>query len=645
MNTQINLPGKIIFTLLIFVVVFMNKAQSQIVYTDLIPDAVIKASRGVFHLDLNNDGVIDYDILYSRSSVLHCGSLPTKTGYSIDIQPLNDNAVVCDTSHYPRGLSANSLIFPGSQLWDNLGSQSLIHVNYQCINFRFTFHWYTTYTGHFKSDSFLGLSFHKGAQLYYGWVRISTSPDSVVVKEFAYDSLANQPILAGYTGITPYLGTSTEINSRLCTADSVDVEYYAIGNFDPGNVFNLELSDSVGNFSNPTIIGSVNSIVSGTINGTIPIGIGEGWTYLIRVTSSSPLLIAADNGEGLIMNNKLPISTIIPSATHICYGTQVYFTIPGGISKSFQWRYNGVNIINAISQSFNINSSDAEAYSCLVSNACGSVITDTVNLTFDNPKPLLEVIGPAAVCPGRFVSLQANIDTNLSYSWYLGSISIGGALQTSYSAGVTGYYYVVEWDSISGCTSYSPLVFVNVENPLSRISADGPTIFCLGDSVLLIAHTDSSFAIQWLKNLTNIPGANASTYMAIDSGMYQVTVTNPFGNCSSNSNAIRIVNINCTVGIKDFISTESLISIVPNPFSSSATISFSLSAYEKTNIKIFDVTGRLVKTLFNGELHQGTHQLEWNATDEEGNLVGDGIYLLKIETENYSQTKKLIVTN
>ncbi len=40
---------------------------------------------------------------------------------------------------------------------------------------------------------------------------------------------------------------------------------------------------------------------------------------------------------------------------------------------------------------------------------------------------------------------------------------------------------------------------------------------------------------------------------------------------------------------------------------------------------------------------QGPHQLSWNAKDEKGNTMNTGIYFLRVETENYSETKKLIV--
>jgi len=78
--------------------------------------------------------------------------------------------------------------------------------------------------------------------------------------------------------------------------------------------------------------------------------------------------------------------------------------------------------------------------------------------------------------------------------------------------------------------------------------------------------------------------------------------------------------------------------IVPNPVASSATISFSLDKTENASIKIFDVNGRLVKSLADAEFIVGTHQLKWDATN-----IGSGIYVVKMRAGNYIETKKLVV--
>ncbi len=99
----------------------------------------------------------------------------------------------------------------------------------------------------------------------------------------------------------------------------------------------------------------------------------------------------------------------------------------------------------------------------------------------------------------------------------------------------------------------------------------------------------------------------------------------------------RIIQIN-------FVNSDAYkIAITPNPLSNSATISFTLPQPKKVSINIFDMTGRLVKTLVDAEMQAGTHQIIWDAEDEKGNSVSEGVYILKFQTNNYSETKKLSI--
>jgi hypothetical protein len=78
--------------------------------------------------------------------------------------------------------------------------------------------------------------------------------------------------------------------------------------------------------------------------------------------------------------------------------------------------------------------------------------------------------------------------------------------------------------------------------------------------------------------------------------------------------------------------------IYPNPASNSTTILFSLSQPENLSFKVFDMSGRLVKTISNRTFENGEQQLTLNTADMKA-----GVYLLNMESINYSETKKLVV--
>jgi len=80
-----------------------------------------------------------------------------------------------------------------------------------------------------------------------------------------------------------------------------------------------------------------------------------------------------------------------------------------------------------------------------------------------------------------------------------------------------------------------------------------------------------------------------------------------------------------------------LCSNFPNPFNPSTMIVFSLPRNEYVTLKVYDITGREIETLIEGEVPSGEHRLQWSA---EG-LAG-GVYFCRMTAKGYSQTIKLL---
>ena len=62
------------------------------------------------------------------------------------------------------------------------------------------------------------------------------------------------------------------------------------------------------------------------------------------------------------------------------------------------------------------------------------------------------------------------------------------------------------------------------------------------------------------------------------------------------------------------------------------------------HLKIYDIQGRLIKTLIdNAHLHSGTHKISWDSRSEFGAPVPSGMYFYKLVSNNQSITKKMIL--
>ena len=82
----------------------------------------------------------------------------------------------------------------------------------------------------------------------------------------------------------------------------------------------------------------------------------------------------------------------------------------------------------------------------------------------------------------------------------------------------------------------------------------------------------------------------------------------------------------------------------PNPFNPSTTIQLSLSERGQTRLDIYGVNGQLVRTLIDGSMAVGTHEVVWDGTDAVGNKLGSGTYIYRlVNGENVSVRRMVLV--
>jgi hypothetical protein len=80
----------------------------------------------------------------------------------------------------------------------------------------------------------------------------------------------------------------------------------------------------------------------------------------------------------------------------------------------------------------------------------------------------------------------------------------------------------------------------------------------------------------------------------------------------------------------------------PNPFRRSALIRFALPQTGEASLRIYDVSGRKVRTLAEGTLSAGSHQRVWDGRDERGDLSHAGVYFYRLESAQGVRTKRMV---
>jgi hypothetical protein len=175
---------------LLVLFIFNNKLHSQIIYTDIIPDATPNAT---YPLDLNNDSIDDFSILSGATNIVICN-------------PLNNNAYageLINGTYLPYAMSSSDSICPTLATWYGSNNSG-------------TMAWNTS-IGYWvgATDKYLALKLTVGTNTYYGWARLDilSLSGSFTIKDYAYESMPNTCIQLGQTILGMNENTSKPIFS------------------------------------------------------------------------------------------------------------------------------------------------------------------------------------------------------------------------------------------------------------------------------------------------------------------------------------------------------------------------------------------------------------------------------------------------
>lgn len=251
--------------------------------------------------------------------------------------------------------------------------------------------------------------------------------------------------------------------SNICPEDSFAVTYLLdTSNIVPqiGNTFSVELSDSLGSFANPLVIGTLASLSSeDTIMCYVPISVAFGNQYRVRVVMDNPIEIGSDNGLDISVGSPQPL---FGPATTSCTGDPAVLEVEPG-AEFYIWS-TGSN-----DNSITVNTSNV--YSVTVVNG-GCVDTFSTVVT-SQVSPLLFLIDSVNACNTDSVEISAGVGYP-QYLWSTGSTGSSAYAQSSgtYFCTVTG---------LNGCTAFDSTHVLSLD---SRISTISDTV-CAYDEVIL----------------------------------------------------------------------------------------------------------------------------------------------------------------
>ncbi|MBK7851317.1 MAG: T9SS type A sorting domain-containing protein [Bacteroidetes bacterium] len=234
---------KKVYAFIVTVLMFSTLSNAQVVYTDVNPDMVLSCIFQTncspdYSLDLNNDGISDF-VLSASKMFVNCGRCGPTGGHTM---ANGNSAVISSTSNCwiadtTGGYALNTLI-NSSLAWTN-AIHTLVTKSVNCESCSPSPGSHLVYlpeTGNWinVSGNYLPLKVQVGTDFFYGWIKlgvlIGQNTVSITIYEYAYNSIPNQPILAGQTTVTGIIENSLASSINLFPNPATNHLTIALGN-------------------------------------------------------------------------------------------------------------------------------------------------------------------------------------------------------------------------------------------------------------------------------------------------------------------------------------------------------------------------------------------------------------------------------
>ena len=418
------------------------------------------------------------------------------------------------------------------------------------------------------------------------------------------NNASTQSISANSTG--SYVVTVTDANTCSNTA-SIAVTAYAL----PDNTVNANKPTTICPGDAVTLTGATGLNYAWSNGATTQsVSISNTSTLTLTVTdqhsctaTSSPVTITVSNNA---------TAAITPSGpTSFCAGNSVMLTATNGTTYSWS--------DGSTSQSITITSSGSYTVSVTVSGSCTAVSNpQSVNI-FQNPAaPAVTASGSTIFCTGESVSLSAPAGYN--YMWSMSETT----QQVNISAG--GSYTVTITDG-NGCTAASLATIVTVNAlPVVSFSFADSAICSNAGPVLLIGGTPAggNYEGTAVNGISFVP---ALATLGNNLVIYAYTDNN---GCTNN--ATQNITVSSCLGVDNILVNN--IVCIPNPSNGNFEVNWTAANIEVTDIKVFDLAGKLIYAVQPAQLNKQNIALQ---------NVASACYILMLKTDQGPVFRKLVI--
>jgi PKD repeat protein len=329
-----------------------------------------------------------------------------------------------------------------------------------------------------------------------------------------------------------------------------------------------------------------------------------------------------------ISNFDLPV-VIGPSS--VCVGTEATYSTPFNGGRTYRWNVSGGVIVSGqgtfsvvVAWGF-LGAGSVSVFDSVDASGCNGTSLPMVVSVTDKPTALIS--GANSLCADAVSNYGTIPGANKFYTWGAlgGTILSGqGTSMATINWDVPGTGYVFLYDSLIGssCAAYAVKEVAVNPNP----SAAFTTSQSMGGITLTPA--EPNLQTKWYFGDGDSSTQYAPTHFYASNGTYTVNfIAKTLKGCTNTSSTD--VNIS-TVSIAKYLANGSInFTAYPNPFMGATTVSLSLSETAEIGIDLYDMSGRLVKTLAEPNI-KTAGDYEYAVMSEDLNSQ-NGMYLVRLK--------------
>ena len=286
--------------------------------------------------------------------------------------------------------------------------------------------------------------------------------------------------------------------------------------------------------------------------------------------------------------------------------------------------------------------------------------------SFPDRDPIVEINGPYYTVEDSSINFSAS-GTNdpygysIDYYWELdgdGEFDDGIIQTPTWIYNEPGIYIVgLKVENEIGYVGYGfTYVIVDIGNRCPQFTSTEPdtpfvletiTKSSINFSVTFDDPESDPVTASWFLNDTPVGSGNSYLFSESDTGIYRIVcvISDDIPGNRDNRHWWKVHIIEDLEIEQDYMMQDNSVvaSVIPNPFNAISEIKFNLTKQSMISISIFDISGHKIRMLLCETLSAGKHSVIWDGTDDTGNYVKSGVYLVNLSVNDKILTEKVVL--